>query len=108
MTQPSGQVAGFTLHADGGLAVAGRLTFDTVPEVLRQTADWIARASDAITVDLAEVERVDSAGVALMIEWMRLARERGRSVSFARLSDQVREVIRVYGLSRAFGVNSSS
>ncbi|HEY8553493.1 MAG TPA: STAS domain-containing protein, partial [Burkholderiales bacterium] len=54
---------------DGVLAVAGDLTFETVPEIYAESRAWFERANGRVTVDLAEVERADSAGLALLLEW---------------------------------------
>ena len=91
--------------ADGQLTVSGALSFDTVPDVLTRTAAWVA--ASVKTVDLARVQRADSAGLALMVEWLRLARKAGRNLQFIQIPEQVREIIRVNGLSRAFDVNNS-
>jgi len=93
--------AEFDAALDGdALNVSGMLTFDTVPEALVRTAAWVAGAVAA--VDLANVERADTAGLALMVEWLRLARAAGRTLRFVKIPDQVRAIIRVNGLSRAF------
>lgn len=91
--------------ADGKLAVTGVLSFDTVPDVLTRTAAWIAASVQ--TVDLAGVRRADTAGLALMVEWLRRARLAGRSLKFIKIPEQVREIIRVNGLSRAFDIDPS-
>ena len=96
-----------TVAGDGRLAVRGELSFDTVPDVYAQSAAWVRNAQGPITVDLKEVERADSAGVALLVEWLRLASGRGGKLSFANVPEQVRSLIRVNGLTSALGVSSS-
>lgn len=94
--------ADVAVRADGVLAVSGVLTFDTVPGVLERTAPLVGAAA---TIDLAGVDRADSAGLALMVEWLRRARAAGRALEFTQIPEQVREIIRVNGLSRAFDVD---
>lgn len=62
--------AEFRLDADGSAAIAGELTLDTVPHVFRSAQDALRRSGARLhTVDFAAVERVDSSGLALLLEW---------------------------------------
>ena len=85
-------VADTTVHA-----VSGPLTFDSVPAVYAASRAWFA-GKHAMTIDLADVSTADSAGLALLIEWMRSARLAGASLSFANIPSQMQELIRVNGL----------
>lgn len=53
-------------HGDNAYALEGDLTFATVPEALKATAR-LFRPGAALRFDLVGIERVDSAGVALLI-----------------------------------------
>lgn len=97
------QAAEATPRADGVIAVRGALTFESVPDVLVGSAAWFEQASGPITVDLADVERADSAGVALLVEWQRLGRAKRREVRFINVPEQMQSLIRVNGLSEALG-----
>lgn len=96
-----------TRRDDGALALSGALTFDTVPELYEHSAEWLQPSGGAVTVDLEEVRRVDSAGLALLVEWVRLAQTRGSSLKLMNVPEQLRSLIRVHGLSDALGVNNS-
>lgn len=85
---------------DGVLTVSGDLTFATVPELVTQSEAWLAAGTGALTVDLGGVRRADSAGLALMVEWLRLAREGARELKFVHMPDQVRNFIHVSGLTQ--------
>lgn len=89
---------------DGVVEVSGDLTFATVPGVLAEGSAWINGNPSGLTVDLKGVTRTDSAGVALMLEWLRLARAADRPLHFVNLSDQLIHLIRVSGLSQAFAL----
>ncbi|MCK7579441.1 MAG: STAS domain-containing protein [Chromatiales bacterium] len=52
-------------------------------------------------IDLAQVERADSAGLALMIEWLKRAQVAGCKLRFANIPVQVQTLIRVNGLQAA-------
>lgn len=77
------------LRVDGGFKVSGELTFATVTEVLSESRRLFARAGDSIELELGEVTRVDSAGLALLIEWMREARALDKTIRFFDLPEQM-------------------
>ena len=78
--------------------LCGELTLATVPALCRQplVAEW-ARGS-TVTVDLSGVTRSDSVGLALLIEWLRLARQREVTLQLAGLPEQMREIARISDL----------
>jgi phospholipid transport system transporter-binding protein len=80
--------------------VSGALTFDTVPVLYRNSSSWFAGAGD-LTVDLAQVERADSAGLALLIEWLRRAKAAHLKLHFANIPAPVQTLIRINGLQDA-------
>mgnify|MGYP003439476283 FL=1 len=86
--------------------VAGALTFETVPDLYRNSASWFEGAGELI-LDLAQVERTDSAGLALLIEWLRRAQTANRTLRFANIPAQVQTLIRINGLQDAL-LNHSS
>lgn len=79
--------------------VSGALTFQTVPDYLVQASAWTGGPNGDLTVNLAEVTRADSAGLALLLEWLRMARESGRGLHFTGVPEQVRKMIEVSGLT---------
>lgn len=85
-------------RGDGRYAVAGELSFDTVPAVWQETRDWFA-AGGVSAVDLVGVTRADSAGLAMLLEWLREAQRRGGRVSFDHVPEQIRALARLTGLA---------
>ncbi len=79
-------------YMDGRFKVSGELTFATVTQVLAQSRALFAQAGDSIELELGTVERVDSAGLALLIEWMRNAHARGKEIRFFELPEQMRAI----------------
>ena len=78
--------------ADRSWSVAGDLTLETIPELLKQ------QPALAGIVDLAQVQRIDSAAVALLLEWQRLARGRSGEVRFRNVPRQVLAIAGVCGV----------
>jgi phospholipid transport system transporter-binding protein len=96
---------GLTTQGDGVIGANGRMTFQTVPEFMAQAATLLNGSAATITVDMQKVTLVDSAGVALMLEWMAKARATRRALRFINLQDQLRHLIGVSGLDEAFGLS---
>jgi len=84
---------------DGGrLRVSGELTFGTVAAVLRESAGLFQNDTTAFEMDLSGVRHADSAGLALLIHWLREARRNGREIVFRHLPEQMLAIARVSDL----------
>lgn len=55
--------------ADGIARLSGKLTFETVPALYRESESLVRDKQTIRTVDLAAVSTADSAGLALLLEW---------------------------------------
>nr|VFJ66962.1 MAG: phospholipid transport system transporter-binding protein [Candidatus Kentron sp. DK] len=81
------------LHKMGDtLALAGELTFLSVPRLWRDNKRLFRDAASPateISVDLAKVVRADSAGLALMLEWRRQANHRNITLRFQNIPEQM-------------------
>lgn len=76
--------------------VSGVLDAVTTPKLLADSAGKFSNQSGVdIHVDLADVSESDSAGLALVIEWLRLARQRGQRMNFANLPKQLLALARI-------------
>lgn len=93
---------GFTARGNGAFEVSGRVTFQTVPQFFQHTNKWLQGDSGRVTIDMQGVTLSDSAGLALMIEWLQLARAAKREIVFTNIPEQMRDLIRVNGLEQAF------
>lgn len=75
------QPASLEKQGDGQYALSGDLVFDSAPRLLAE-GDAAFGALGRTDIDLARVGRIDSAGLALLLEWSIVAREAGRSVVY--------------------------
>jgi len=82
----------------GAVRVSGELSFETVPGLWREAAALLAEAQGDLAFDLQAVERTDSAGVALLVEWLRAAAERGLAIQFRNIPAQLLDIARVSGV----------
>lgn len=74
--------------------VSGVLDASTAGEVLEESAPLFAQARD-IEVDLGGVSEGDSAGLALLIEWLRIARQAGKPIRFKNVPAQIDALARI-------------
>ena len=65
-----------------GFQVTGDMTFETTRKLLTESMVLFREVGD-MSLDLAQVGQVDSAGLALLLEWLIRAREKGRKVSLS-------------------------
>jgi phospholipid transport system transporter-binding protein len=89
--------SGITVADDGSWVLSGELDFDTVPALLAHKGARMKQGHD-IRVDLAGVTRVDSAGLALLVEWLRESKRKGLSISFEHVPEQLASIAQICGL----------
>jgi phospholipid transport system transporter-binding protein len=91
--------AGVSKDNNGRLRLRGELSFDSVPAL---AAQWPAMSSGqaALDIDLSDVQRSDSAGLALLVGCLRRAQQTGQVVRFFNIPPQMLAIARVSGLDR--------
>ena len=96
---------------DGNFIVHGDLDFHSIIK-LWQDSDKLFSANTPIEkssqnkslqnkplqINLAQVNRCDSSGVALLVDWLRQARDRGQELKFVNIPAQMQAIIRVTDL----------
>ncbi len=82
---------------DGCFILSGTLSFKTVPVIWRQGLDLFKEAP-SLMLDLSAIERSDSAGVALLIDWMRFARSHNKPISYFNMPQQMLAIVRASSL----------
>jgi phospholipid transport system transporter-binding protein len=80
---------------DGRFALKGALTLSTVAALRSQGRHAFADAAGDIVVDLGGVERTDSGGLALLVDWLAWAQAAGRKLEFSALPEALRALARV-------------
>lgn len=96
--------------ADGHYALSGPVTFFTVARLVPDGTGRRRRAGGdqpppdlfdgegPIKIDLAGVSAVDSAALALLIEWLREAQKRGRELVYANIPEKLQDIARLSGM----------
>jgi len=89
---------------DGNWLLQGELGFASVPSVL-QHAGMNMLGKEQVTVDLRGVTRSDSAGLALLVEWLRESEIAGNTIKFVNVPAQLLSIARVCGLEDILSLN---
>jgi phospholipid transport system transporter-binding protein len=72
----------------------------TLANVAQTLADGAAQIEQGVrTVDLGEVEELDSSALALLLAWLREAKRRNRALAFANLPEGLTTIARLYGVA---------
>lgn len=82
--------------AGDGFRIVGALDFDSVPTLYRATDELLARSP--VRLELGAVERADSAGVALLLEWRRQAHRRNVDLTLGHVPESLLRVARLSGV----------
>jgi phospholipid transport system transporter-binding protein len=98
--------ARFTDMGGGHWLLEGELGFTTVPELLQHAGADMCGV-DSICVDLKGVTRVDSAGLALLIQWLRESERAGLPISFVNVPVQLLSIARVCGLEEILSLKTN-
>lgn len=92
---------------DSWFRLSGELNFDTVPELLK-SSHALFRDAERIDIDLSAVARSDSAGLALLVEWMRQAEKMHKPIQFLNIPQQMMAIVRVSGLDQVCPISRAT
>lgn len=83
-------MSNFTLqdNGDGRFVLSGDMSFETAEQLLRESEDLFEQHT-RIEVDLSGVEKADSAGLALLLEWITWANHTVREIRFADMPERI-------------------
>ncbi len=94
MNASAGIAADLEPHEGGRSRVNGVLHFTTVTALLRSGSEAIADGRAAV-IDLSGVKDSDSSGLALLIEWLSIARAEGKSLRYENIPAQLHQLARL-------------
>ena len=80
------------------LVISGAVTLGNAATLLEEGRRHIAEGAQ--TVDLGEVNEMDSALLAVLLAWLRDARSREKALSFVNLPESLRTIAQLYGVDR--------
>ncbi len=82
----------------GHFQLAGDLSFATVPQVYLEGDTLFGSSEATLVLDLSRVERTDSAGLALLVEWLRQARRQSKDLRFQAIPQQLLAIAKASGV----------
>lgn len=82
----------FHVHDNGLITIHGKLVFSTVMAIFKDSLKWFLSQKSTITANFKSVTEVDSAALALLIEWKRLAKKHSISVCFVDLPESLQRL----------------
>ena len=100
------QTATLETLGDGQYALSGDLVFDNAPQLLAE-GDVAFGALRRADIDLARVGRVDSAGLALLLDCSRDARAAGRVISYRNVPGSLVALAGISEVSELLGATPS-
>jgi phospholipid transport system transporter-binding protein len=83
--------------SSGRMEIHGDLNFASVALLWNASRQCLPEG-DALDIDLSHVERSDSAGLALLVECLRHARQAGKTIRFFNIPAQMLAIARVSAL----------
>ena len=83
---------------EGRFLLTGDLDFNDVPQLLSASMSMFAGTGAHLVVDLSGVGRTTSVGLALMVEWLRRARQANKSIEFQNVPAQMLAMAKISGL----------
>ncbi len=89
------------------VSVRGRLTIDTAPELLAELRQYVRRGG-RVKVNLSQVEFLDSSGISVLIQGLKLAQERSTDYVLLDPSPKVQAVIELSQLQTFFKIETST
>ena len=94
-------MSGLEKRVDGHYALSGDLIYETVVAVSREANQTLNFNVDT-EVDLSRLGAVNSAGLALLIDWVSRFRRHDHKLKFTHISDHLRQLVDVNGLEALF------
>lgn len=92
---------------EGRFRVTGNLGFETVKALLAAGRRQFA-GPEQIEVDLSGITHSDSAGLALLIEWLKFAQSAGKSIRYTGMPEQLRALARISEVEELLPVGSQA
>lgn len=86
------------------LKVDGRVVLSTSPQLRKALRRWVRRKASCIMVDVSEVRRMDTSGVATLIECQRDMQEYGGRLLLVGLNSHIGDALSLAGVEGQFEV----
>ena len=82
------------------ISVEGSITIDNVVAMTRHGVTLFEGRS--LVIDLANVAKVDSSIISMLLEWLREANQKNFRLHFVNIPESVKSLMQLYGISEFF------
>ncbi len=93
-------------ESENRVRIGGELTFSTVTEISEQ-AQSLFEPMRLWDIDFTDVTRSDSAGLVLLIDWMRTAKQESKPITFYNIPQQILAIANASGLDDLLPLSDS-
>lgn len=95
------EVLNLQLSANGDYCLSGELDRDTVPPFWRRRTEWLPKDS-LVNLDLAAVNRIDSAGMAMLLHLQQQLTLNHQSLAINNAPSQLKLLLELSNVERLF------
>jgi len=81
-------------------SLSGDLTFITTTLLYKQSCEQFNQKADQLIIDLKAVEHSDSAGLALIVEWYRVAKMNNQSLKVLNMPKQMSDLAELSSVNK--------
>jgi phospholipid transport system transporter-binding protein len=81
--------------------ITGDLNFSNVMSVYEKSLPQLIKCP-ALVFDFSQLKSSDSAGLALIIEWIKLSKQQNKSIQFINLSNDIMSIAKAAGIDGMF------
>jgi phospholipid transport system transporter-binding protein len=110
-TDQTGHHDAIALSRDGAgpIRVRGAMTFSSVTAGIQAFEPYCTESNNPeLQMDLSQVARMDSAGLALLLHWKRMAHSAGRTIRFKGLPQQTQNLAAVFAVDALIGTENTN
>ena len=86
------------------MTLEGELVFSTAKKLLKTGSACLDKVSGDVVINMAGVNNSNSAGLALMIGWLRYAKQRNFPLTFQAVPEQLLHMAEITGVKDVLGL----
>lgn len=86
---------GIRLQGEGSVQISGEMTFESTPDMYRELESRMQSKGSHLTIDLLNVDRADSSGLALLLEWQATANQHQRQLHITNAPENLLSLARL-------------
>lgn len=96
-----------TIHTNGTLHLKGEIDYSVAPQVRTYLHKYAGNSAGSVTLDLGQVEYIDSTGLAILLELRRILQTQQRSIRIAKASKRVTQLFNLTQVSTLFAMQTN-